>query len=136
MLGEFLNCYTTPIHPPLSVVHYWDSHFQFVYLFLVSKPLLHQALSLSCCNSPSFFLPSIIGQKHCRELNHYPNCNQCQFHCQILVISTLWSCPTMPMKLTQCNYPSWQAWFYTLMFVYNLLDYLDDTQLCPEPTIV
>ena len=31
MLGEFLNCSTTPIHPPLGVFHYWDSPFQFCF---------------------------------------------------------------------------------------------------------
>ncbi|PON39060.1 hypothetical protein PanWU01x14_307670 [Parasponia andersonii] len=41
----------------------------------------------------------------------------------------------LPVKLSPTNYSSWRAQFYSLLFGYDLLVYLDGTKLCPPLTI-
>ena len=103
MLGEFLNCSTTPIHQrsPLSVVHYWDSHFQ-----LVSERVFSNldsrfffpwhGLRIVWCGSTGMFAASFHYSCSCicridfRNMQTHEmkllNCSLCNIYIQYLVI--------------------------------------------------
>ena len=42
----------------------------------------------------------------------------------------------LPLKLTHLTYPSWRAQFNSLLFGYDLHDFIDGTLLCPDQTSV
>ncbi|RVW11700.1 hypothetical protein CK203_103455 [Vitis vinifera] len=42
----------------------------------------------------------------------------------------------LPLKLTPSNYPSWRAQFNSPLFGRDLQDFVNDTFICPEPTIL